>query len=43
VLRIERNPETHQTLLWGQGETHLGIALARLHSKLGVGGRDLRT
>jgi len=23
-------------LLWGQGETHLGIALARLHTKLGV-------
>jgi elongation factor G len=36
ALRLERNPETHQTLLWGQGETHLGIALARLHSKLGV-------
>ncbi|HEU5308873.1 MAG TPA: elongation factor G, partial [Acidimicrobiia bacterium] len=36
ALRLDRNPETHQTLLWGQGETHLGIALARLHSKLGV-------
>jgi elongation factor G len=36
ALRLERNPETHQTLLWGQGETHLGIALARLHAKLGV-------
>jgi elongation factor G len=36
ALRLERNPETHQTLLWGQGETHAGIALARLHSKLGV-------
>ncbi len=36
ALKLERNPETHQTLLWGQGETHLGIALARLHSKLGV-------
>ncbi|HEY3670652.1 MAG TPA: EF-Tu/IF-2/RF-3 family GTPase, partial [Acidimicrobiia bacterium] len=36
ALQLERNPETHQTLLWGQGETHLGIALARLHSKLGV-------
>ncbi len=36
ALKLERNPETHQTLLWGQGETHLGIALARLHAKLGV-------
>ncbi len=36
ALKLERNPETHQTLLWGQGETHLGIALARLHTKLGV-------
>lgn len=36
ALELERNPETHQTLLWGQGETHLGIALARLHTKLGV-------
>src|SRR5262249_12481606 len=22
VLKVERNPETHQTLLWGMGETH---------------------
>jgi elongation factor G len=36
ALRLERNPETHQTLLWGMGETHLGIALERLHRKLGV-------
>ncbi len=35
-LRLERNPETHQTLLWGMGETHLGIALERLARKLGV-------
>jgi elongation factor G len=35
-LQLERNAETHQTLLWGQGETHLGIALERLHRKLGV-------
>lgn len=25
VLRVERNPETHQTVLWGMGETHLSI------------------
>jgi elongation factor G len=36
ALRLERNGETHQTLLWGQGETHLGIALERLTRKLGV-------
>ena len=35
-LRLERNAETHQTLLWGMGETHLSIALERLHRKLGV-------
>ncbi len=36
ALKLERNAETHQTLLWGQGETHLGIAQARLRTKLGV-------
>jgi elongation factor G len=36
ALRLERNAETHQTLLWGMGETHLNIALERLHRKLGV-------
>jgi elongation factor G len=36
ALHLERNGETHQTLLWGQGETHLGIALERLARKLGV-------
>jgi elongation factor G len=36
ALRLERNAETHQTLLWGMGETHIGIALERLHRKLGV-------
>ena len=36
VLRIERNPETHQTLLWGMGETHVNIALAKLAAKFGV-------
>ena len=37
ALRLERNAETHQTLLWGMGETHLGIALERLQRKFGVG------
>jgi elongation factor G len=36
ALRLERNPETKQTLLWGLGETHLSIALEKLHRKLGV-------
>ncbi|MGH8997788.1 MAG: elongation factor G [Acidimicrobiia bacterium] len=36
VIRIERNPETHQTLMWGMGETHLSIALEKLARKYGV-------
>ncbi len=36
VLRIERNPETHQTLLWGTGETHINITLSKLAAKFGV-------
>jgi elongation factor G len=36
VLRLDRNPETHQTLLSGMGETHLSIALERLSRKFGV-------
>jgi elongation factor G len=36
TIRVERNSETHQTLLWGLGETHLGIALERLSRKFGV-------
>jgi elongation factor G len=36
ALRLERNSETKQTLLWGLGETHLSIALEKLHRKLGV-------
>jgi elongation factor G len=36
VLRVERNVETHQTLLWGMGETHLSIALEKLQRKYGV-------
>jgi elongation factor G len=36
VLRIERNPETHQTLLWGTGETHINITISKLATKFGV-------
>ena len=36
AIRVERNAETHQTLLWGMGETHIGIALEKLSRKFGV-------
>ncbi len=36
VLHIERDPETHQTVLRGMGETHLSIALEKLARKFGV-------
>jgi elongation factor G len=36
VLRIERNAETHQTVLRGMGETHVSIALEKLSRKFGV-------
>ncbi|HVE77125.1 MAG TPA: elongation factor G [Actinomycetota bacterium] len=35
-LFVERNPETHQTLLWGTGETHLEVTIERLKRKFGV-------
>ena len=35
-LRLERNDETHQTILWGMGDAHLDVVLHRLHSKFGV-------
>lgn len=36
VLRIERNAETHQTVLRGMGETHLSITTEKLARKFGV-------
>ncbi len=36
ALVVERNDETHQTILRGTGETHLGVALERLERKFGV-------
>jgi elongation factor G len=36
VLVIERNAETHQTLVRGMGETHVSIALEKLARKFGV-------
>ncbi len=36
TIRFERNPDTHQTLLWGMGETHIQFTLERMHRKFGV-------
>jgi elongation factor G len=36
TLVVERNEETHQTLLWGTGETHVQIAMEKLSRKFGV-------
>jgi elongation factor G len=36
VIRVRRDDETHQTLLGGAGETHLGIVTERLSRKFGV-------
>jgi elongation factor G len=35
-LAVRRDDETHQTLLGGSGETHLGVATERLSRKYGV-------
>lgn len=37
TLEVERVAETHQTLLRGVGDAHLGLALERLEQKFGVG------
>ena len=36
ALHVETDPEMHQTLLWGQGEMHLRVALDRLKHKYNV-------
>ena len=36
ALRLERNDETHQTILWGIGDAHLDVVLERLKRKFGV-------
>jgi elongation factor G len=36
ALRLERNDETHQTILWGMGDAHLDVALERLKRKFHV-------
>jgi elongation factor G len=35
-LSIVLNPETHETVLWGQGEMHLRVASERLANQYGV-------
>ena len=35
-LSLEHNHDTHEIVLWGQGEMHLRVALERLESKFGV-------
>ena len=35
-LRLERNDETHQMVLWGGGDAHLQVALARMARRWGV-------
>ena len=35
-LRLERNSETHQTLLYGLGDSHVNIAIEKLSRKFGV-------
>lgn len=35
-LAVVHNPQTHDTVLWGQGEMHLRVALERLRDRFGV-------
>ena len=35
-LRLEHNVDTHEMVLWGQGEMHLRVALERLEGKFGI-------
>ncbi|MFA5885353.1 MAG: elongation factor G [Acidimicrobiia bacterium] len=36
AIRVERNAETHQTVLWVMGETHSAITLEKLERKFGA-------
>jgi elongation factor G len=36
TIRVDRNVETRQTVLWGMGETHVDLTLERLKRKFGV-------
>ena len=35
-FRVTRNEETHQTVIYGMGEAHLGVQISRLQAKFGV-------
>jgi len=35
-LTMIHNPQTHDIVLWGQGEMHLRVALERLRDRFGV-------
>lgn len=35
-FRVTRNEETHQTVIYGMGEAHLGVQISRLQTKFGV-------
>src|SRR6185437_13784487 len=35
-ITIVHNPETHEVVLWGQGEMHLRVATERLSDRFGV-------
>ena len=35
-LSLERNDETHQTILWGMGDAHLDVVIERLKRKFSV-------
>ena len=40
ALRLEHALDTHQLVLWGQGEMHLRVALERLIRKFGIDARS---
>ncbi|MEZ4606132.1 MAG: elongation factor G [Deinococcales bacterium] len=40
TMRLEHNPETHETLLWGMGSVQLNLSLEHLKERFGV---DLET
>ena len=36
TFRVSRNEETHETVIYGMGEAHLGVQMERLKAKFGV-------
>jgi elongation factor G len=41
ALKLERNDETRQTILWGMGDSHLDVLLGRLKRKFSVEVEDV--